>query len=71
MASVGSDSPREATLRTSQVIFFASTWSEVRTDMRVGMVFFLNFLPKVLVGEGLRGLRGFHFVEFDFDFAYC
>ena len=29
------------------------------------MFFFPNFLAKVLVGEGLGGLRGFHFVEID------
>ena len=28
-----------------------------------GMVFFLDFLANVLEGEGLGGLRGFHFVE--------
>ena len=27
------------------------------------MVFFSDFLANVLVGEGLGGLRGFHFVE--------
>ena len=65
MASVGSDSPRVATLGTSQVSFFASIWAEVRADVRAGMGFFLKFLANVLVGEGLGGLRGCLFVEID------
>ena len=68
MAFVEFDSPRVATLGTSEVFFFASIWSEVRADVRAGMVLFLNFLAKVLGGEGLGGLRGCLFVEIDMIF---
>ena len=45
------------------LFIFALIWSEVRAAVMAGMVFFLDFLANVLEGEGLGGLRGFHFVE--------
>ena len=47
------------------LFFFASIWSEVRAAVGAGMGFFFKFLANVLVGEGLRGLRGCLFVEID------